>query len=185
MSNPGNGTQGQDKMVASHVLTPWSPGLLCLTAPSHGRALMAGRHHPVRDLARDGAHSPHSPAALTGGSSQGQVGQCQPLAYEQSRTVRALPSKWGLEGGPPPYPGESPQCCLHPRFLPLRGSPRRAPLATDSGLSAAQHLGQPLPLLPSPLLQRYLEHLLLPSLPQLGYEDALLNPYSYHKVSGG
>lgn len=37
----------------------------------------------------------------------------------------------------------------------------------------------------SPLVQRYLEHVLLPSPPQLGYEEALLNPYSYHKVSWG
>ncbi|NXW40575.1 PTPRN protein, partial [Nyctiprogne leucopyga] len=87
----------------------------------------------------------------------------------------------GVLGGPPPYPGESPQCCLPPRFLPLRGSPRRAPLPADPGLPAAQHLGQPPPLLPSLLVQRYLEHLLLPPSPQLGYEEALLNPYSYHK----
>ncbi|NXJ43387.1 PTPRN protein, partial [Ciconia maguari] len=87
----------------------------------------------------------------------------------------------GLQGGPPPYPGESPQRCLPLRFLPLRGSPQRAPLPADPGLPAAQHLGQPPPLLPSPLVQRYLEHLLLPPPPQLGYEEALLNPYSYHK----
>ncbi|XP_075566744.1 receptor-type tyrosine-protein phosphatase-like N [Pelecanus crispus] len=67
------------------------------------------------------------------------------------------------------------------RFLPLRSSPRRAPLPVDTGLPAAHHLGQPPPLLPSPLVQRYLEHLLLPPPPQLGYEEALLNPYSYHK----
>ncbi|XP_071418161.1 receptor-type tyrosine-protein phosphatase-like N isoform X2 [Pithys albifrons albifrons] len=67
------------------------------------------------------------------------------------------------------------------RFLALRVEPRRAPLPPDQGLPAAQHLGQPPPLLPSPLVQRYLEHLLLPSPPQLGYEEALLNPYSYHK----
>ncbi|NXS50213.1 PTPRN protein, partial [Balaeniceps rex] len=84
-------------------------------------------------------------------------------------------------GGGPLCPGESPKHCLPPRFLPLRGSPRRAPLPVDPGLPAAQHLGQPPPLLPSPLVQRYLEHLLLPSPPQLGYEEALLNPYSYHK----
>ncbi|XP_054686331.1 receptor-type tyrosine-protein phosphatase-like N isoform X1 [Grus americana] len=67
------------------------------------------------------------------------------------------------------------------RFLPLRSSSRRATLPADPGLPVAQHLGQPPPLLPSPLVQRYLEHLLLPALPQLGYEEALLNPYSYHK----
>ncbi|KAJ7405266.1 receptor-type tyrosine-protein phosphatase-like N [Willisornis vidua] len=71
------------------------------------------------------------------------------------------------------------------RFLPLRVEPRRAPLPPGQGLPAAQHLGQPPPLLPSPLVQRYLEHLLLPSPPQLGYEEALLNPYSYHKVTEG
>ncbi|KAM6268689.1 receptor-type tyrosine-protein phosphatase-like N [Porphyrio hochstetteri] len=67
------------------------------------------------------------------------------------------------------------------RFLPLRSSSRRATLPSEPGLPAAQHLGQPPPLLPSPLVQRYLEHLLLPPPPQLGYEEALLNPYSYHK----
>ncbi|NXU70525.1 PTPRN protein, partial [Oreotrochilus melanogaster] len=77
--------------------------------------------------------------------------------------------------------GESPCCCLPPRFLPLRSSPRRAPLTTDPGLPAAQHLGQPPPLLPSPMVQRYLEHVLLPPSPQLGYEEAVLNPYSYHR----
>ncbi|NXW97607.1 PTPRN protein, partial [Larus smithsonianus] len=82
---------------------------------------------------------------------------------------------------PPPSLEPSPQRCLPPRFLPLRSSPRRAPLPADPGLPAAQHLGHPPPLLPSPLVQRYLEHLLLPPQPQLGYEEALLNPYSYHK----
>ncbi|XP_071603710.1 receptor-type tyrosine-protein phosphatase-like N isoform X1 [Heliangelus exortis] len=67
------------------------------------------------------------------------------------------------------------------RFLPLRSSPRRAPLTTDPGLPAAQHLGQLPPLLPSPMVQRYLEHVLLPPSPQLGYEEAVLNPYSYHR----
>ncbi|NWH89766.1 PTPRN protein, partial [Aegithalos caudatus] len=81
----------------------------------------------------------------------------------------------------PLYPGELPQLCLLSRFLPLRSEPRRAPLAPDPGLPAAQHLEQPAPLLLSPLVQRYLEHVLLPSPPQLGYEEALLNPYSYHK----
>ncbi|NWI79780.1 PTPRN protein, partial [Dryoscopus gambensis] len=76
---------------------------------------------------------------------------------------------------------ESPQHCLPSRFLPLRSEPRRAPLPPDPGLPAAQHLEQPPPLLLSPLVQRYLEHVLLPSPPQLGYEEALLNPYSYHK----
>ncbi|XP_053803435.1 receptor-type tyrosine-protein phosphatase-like N isoform X2 [Vidua chalybeata] len=70
------------------------------------------------------------------------------------------------------------------RFLPHRSEPRRAPLAPDPGLPAAQHLEQPPPLLLSPLMQRYLEHILLPSPPQLGYEEALLNPYSYHKDLG-
>ncbi|KFQ37345.1 Receptor-type tyrosine-protein phosphatase-like N, partial [Mesitornis unicolor] len=94
-----------------------------------------------------------------------------PSLEPASRATRAWPHKWG----------ESPQLCLPPRFLPLRGSPWRALLPADPGLPAAQHLGQPPPLLPSPLLQRYLEHLLLPLPPQLGYEEALLNPYSYHK----
>ncbi|XP_066046204.1 receptor-type tyrosine-protein phosphatase-like N isoform X2 [Chamaea fasciata] len=70
------------------------------------------------------------------------------------------------------------------RFLPLRSEPRRVPLAPDPGLPAAQHLEPPPPLLLSPLVQRYLEHVLLPSPPQLGYEEALLNPYSYHKDLG-
>ncbi|NWU47871.1 PTPRN protein, partial [Dromas ardeola] len=104
-----------------------------------------------------------------------------PPSLEPVARDRALPTKMGFWGGLPPYPGESPQRCLLPRFLPLRSSPRRAPLPADHGLPAAQHLGQPPPLLPSPLVQRYLEHLLLPPQPQLGYEEALLNPYSYHK----
>ncbi|NXW33763.1 PTPRN protein, partial [Phaetusa simplex] len=98
------------------------------------------------------------------------------ISQEMERIPRLRPPP-SLE----PVAQPSPQCCLPPRFLPLRSSPRRAPLSADPGLPAAQHLGQPPPLLPSPLLQRYLEHLLLPPQPQLGYEEALLNPYSYHK----
>ncbi|NXP06367.1 PTPRN protein, partial [Thinocorus orbignyianus] len=104
-----------------------------------------------------------------------------PPSLEPAPRDRALPPKMGARGGPPLYPGESPQHCLPPRFLPLRSSPRRAPLPVDPGLPATQHLGQPPPLLPSPLVQRYLEQLLLPPQPQMGYEEALLNPYSYHK----
>ncbi|NWX34165.1 PTPRN protein, partial [Notiomystis cincta] len=81
----------------------------------------------------------------------------------------------------PPSLEPSPQRCLPSRFLALRSEPRRAPLPPEPGLPAAQHLEQPPPLLLSPLVQRYLEHVLLPSPPQLGYEEALLNPYSYHK----
>ncbi|NXI05200.1 PTPRN protein, partial [Pachycephala philippinensis] len=81
----------------------------------------------------------------------------------------------------PLYSGGSPQHSLSSRFLPLRSEPRRAPLPPDPGLPAAQHLEQPPALLLSPLVQRYLEHVLLPSPSQLGYEEALLNPYSYHK----
>lgn len=62
-----------------------------------------------------------------------------------------------------------------PRFLPPRGSPRRALLPPEPGVPAG---------LPGALLQRYLEHLLLPPPPQLGYEEAVLHPYSYHKVCG-
>ncbi|NWQ95379.1 PTPRN protein, partial [Burhinus bistriatus] len=104
-----------------------------------------------------------------------------PPSLEPAARDRASPPKMGVWEGPSPYPGESPQHCLPPRFLPLRSSTRRAPFPVDPGLPAAQHLGQPPPLLPSPLVQRYLEHLLLPPAPQLGYEEALLNPYSYHK----
>ncbi|NWZ49087.1 PTPRN protein, partial [Haliaeetus albicilla] len=104
-----------------------------------------------------------------------------PPSLEPVARDRALPPQMGFWGGPPPYPGELPWHCLPLRFLPLRGSPRRAPLPVDTGLPAAQHLGQPPPLLPSPLVQWYLEHLLLPQPPQLGYEEGLLNPYSYHK----
>ncbi|NWY58910.1 PTPRN protein, partial [Chionis minor] len=104
-----------------------------------------------------------------------------PPSLEPAARDRSSHPKMGFWGGPPLYPGESPQRCLPPRFLPLRSTTRRAPLPADPGLPAAQHLGQPPPLLPSPLVQRYLEHLLLPPPPQLGYEEALLNPYSYHK----
>uniref|UniRef100_A0A8C0VZ23 Protein tyrosine phosphatase receptor type N n=1 Tax=Cyanistes caeruleus TaxID=156563 RepID=A0A8C0VZ23_CYACU len=76
-----------------------------------------------------------------------------------------------------------PRLRLPPSLEPVArdSESRRAPLAPDPGLPAAQHLEQPTPLLFSPLVQRYLEHVLLPSPPQLGYEEALLNPYSYHK----
>ncbi|NWH20757.1 PTPRN protein, partial [Grus americana] len=104
-----------------------------------------------------------------------------PSLEPAARDSEDFAPKMGFWGVPPPYPGESPQRCLPPRFLPLRSSSRRATLPADPGLPVAQHLGQPPPLLPSPLVQRYLEHLLLPALPQLGYEEALLNPYSYHK----
>ncbi|KAF1502310.1 Receptor-type tyrosine-protein phosphatase-like N, partial [Megadyptes antipodes antipodes] len=104
-----------------------------------------------------------------------------PPSLESAARDRALPPKWGWGGDTSPLPGESPQCCLSPRFLPLRSSPRRAPLPADPSLPAPQHLGQTQLLLPSPLVQRYLEHLLLSPPPQLGYEEALLNPYSYHK----
>ncbi|NXE23950.1 PTPRN protein, partial [Ardeotis kori] len=111
-----------------------------------------------------------------------QDGITQYVISQEMERIPRLRSPPSLEpGGPPPYPGESPLHCLPLRFLPLRGSPRRASLPGDPSLPAAQHLGQPPPLLPSPLVQRYLEHLLLPSPPQLGYEEALLNPYSYHK----
>ncbi|OXB69225.1 hypothetical protein ASZ78_011345, partial [Callipepla squamata] len=71
------------------------------------------------------------------------------------------------------------------RSLPVRSPPRHTPLPVAPGLPTAQHLGQPPPLLPSGLAQRYLEHLLLPPPPPLGYEEAMLHPYSYHKVSEG
>ncbi|NXN36521.1 PTPRN protein, partial [Rhinoptilus africanus] len=99
------------------------------------------------------------------------------ISQEMERIPRLRPPP-SLE---PVARDESRQHCLPPRFLPPRSSPRRAVLPADPGLPTAQHLGQPPPLLPSPLVQRYLEHLLLPPQPQLGYEEALLNPYSYHK----
>ncbi|NWV17412.1 PTPRN protein, partial [Origma solitaria] len=110
-----------------------------------------------------------------------QDGITQYVISQEMERIPRLRLPPSLEPGPPPYPGESPQCCLPSRFLPLRGEPRRAPLPPDPGLPAAQHLEQPPPLLLSPLVQRYLEHVLLPSSPQLGYEEALLNPYSFHK----
>ncbi|NXY25298.1 PTPRN protein, partial [Atrichornis clamosus] len=110
-----------------------------------------------------------------------QDGITQYVISQEMERIPRLRLPPSLEPGSPLYPGESPQCCLPLRFLPLRGEPRRAPLPADPGLPAAQHLEQPPPLLLSPLVQRYLEHVLLASPPQLGYEEALLNPYSYHK----
>ncbi|KAF1436433.1 Receptor-type tyrosine-protein phosphatase-like N, partial [Spheniscus mendiculus] len=87
----------------------------------------------------------------------------------------------------PPPSLESAARDSHPSAVCLRGScpprspPRRAPLPADPSLPAPQRLGQTQLLLPSPLVQRYLEHLLLSPPPQLDYEEALLNPYSYHK----
>ncbi|NWS54109.1 PTPRN protein, partial [Chunga burmeisteri] len=106
-----------------------------------------------------------------------------PSLEPTGRDSEGFPPRNGVLGGGdlPLTQGESPQRCLPLRFPPLRGSPRRASLSVDPSLPAAQRLGQPPLLLPSPLVQRYLEHLLLSPQPQLGYEEALLNPYSYHK----
>ncbi|KAM6200139.1 receptor-type tyrosine-protein phosphatase-like N [Sarcoramphus papa] len=103
----------------------------------------------------------------------------QGLSWQDGITQYVISQE--MERIPRLRPPPSLESAARDRFLPLRSSPRRAPLPADPGLPAAQHLGQPPPLLPSPLVQRYLEHLLLPPLPQLGYEEALLNPYSYPK----
>ncbi|XP_074949340.1 receptor-type tyrosine-protein phosphatase-like N isoform X2 [Phalacrocorax aristotelis] len=103
----------------------------------------------------------------------------QGLSWQDGITQYVISQE--MERIPRLRPPPSLELVARDRFLPLRSSPRRAPLPVDPGLPAAQHLGQPPPLLPSPLVQRYLEHLLLPPPPQLGYEEALLNPYSYHK----
>ncbi|XP_027638141.1 receptor-type tyrosine-protein phosphatase-like N isoform X2 [Falco peregrinus] len=103
----------------------------------------------------------------------------QGLSWQDGITQYVISQE--MERIPRLHPPPSLELAARDRFLSLRGSPRRPPLPADRSLPVAQHLEQPPPLLPSPLVQRYLEHLLLPSPPQLGYEEALLNPYSYHK----
>ncbi|XP_059583559.1 receptor-type tyrosine-protein phosphatase-like N isoform X3 [Alligator mississippiensis] len=62
--------------------------------------------------------------------------------------------------------------------------PRRAPFPAQSaqpwGQRPAPEAAPRLPPAPAPA-PRYPEHLLLPLLPELGYEGALLHPYSYRK----
>ncbi|XP_027638142.1 receptor-type tyrosine-protein phosphatase-like N isoform X3 [Falco peregrinus] len=106
----------------------------------------------------------------------------QGLSWQDGITQYVISQE--MERIPRLHPPPSLELAARDRFLSLRGSPRRPPLPADRSLPVAQHLEQPPPLLPSPLVQRYLEHLLLPSPPQLGYEEALLNPYSYHKDLG-
>ncbi|XP_040460793.1 receptor-type tyrosine-protein phosphatase-like N isoform X3 [Falco naumanni] len=106
----------------------------------------------------------------------------QGLSWQDGITQYVISQE--MERIPRLHPPPSLELAARDRFLSLRGSPRRPPLPADHSLPVAQHLEQPPPLLPSPLVQRYLEHLLLPSPPQLGYEEALLNPYSYHKDLG-
>ncbi|XP_050825612.1 receptor-type tyrosine-protein phosphatase-like N isoform X3 [Gopherus flavomarginatus] len=82
------------------------------------------------------------------------------------------------------------------RFSPLHAAPRMAlfpsePSQLGSTLQMAPRLPpsstkksprlEPQPPLPPALLQRYLELLLLGPPPELGYEEGLLHPYSYHK----
>ncbi|XP_054236825.1 receptor-type tyrosine-protein phosphatase-like N [Indicator indicator] len=103
----------------------------------------------------------------------------QGLSWQDGVTQYVISQE--MERIPRLHPPPSLEPAARDRFQPLRSSPWRALHPGDPGLPAAQHLGQPPPLLPSPLVQRYLEHLLLPPTPQLSYEEALLNPYSYHK----
>ncbi|XP_050825611.1 receptor-type tyrosine-protein phosphatase-like N isoform X2 [Gopherus flavomarginatus] len=85
------------------------------------------------------------------------------------------------------------------RFSPLHAAPRMAlfpsePSQLGSTLQMAPRLPpsstkksprlEPQPPLPPALLQRYLELLLLGPPPELGYEEGLLHPYSYHKDLG-
>ncbi|XP_019326467.1 PREDICTED: receptor-type tyrosine-protein phosphatase-like N [Aptenodytes forsteri] len=103
----------------------------------------------------------------------------QGLSWQDGITQYVISQE--MERIPRLRPPPSLESAARDRFLPLRSSPRRAPLPADPSLPAPQHLGQTQLLLPAPLVQRYLEHLLLSPPPQLGYEEALLNPYSYHK----
>uniref|UniRef100_A0A674I474 Protein tyrosine phosphatase receptor type N n=1 Tax=Terrapene triunguis TaxID=2587831 RepID=A0A674I474_9SAUR len=82
------------------------------------------------------------------------------------------------------------------RFSPLHAAPRMALFPSEPSQlgSALQMAPRPLPAsakksprlepqppLPPALLQRYLELLLLGPPPELGYEEGLMHPYSYHK----
>ncbi|NWX93804.1 PTPRN protein, partial [Nothoprocta pentlandii] len=99
---------------------------------------------------------------------------------ERIPRLRAPPSLEPAHRDSTPCPGGCQRCRLPPRLVAARGPPRRALHPAEGGLPPAQHLGQPPPP-PAALLQRYLEQLLLPPPPPLAYEEALLQPYSYHK----
>ncbi|CAM2100742.1 unnamed protein product [Caretta caretta] len=88
----------------------------------------------------------------------------EPAAKERFSPLRAAP-RMALFPSQPSQPGSALQ--MAPRLLPA--SAEKAP-----------HL-EPQPPLPPTLLQRYLELLLLGPPPELGYEEGLLHPYSYHK----
>lgn len=105
------GSEYQDGIPCTHAMVPRLPS--CLTASPHGRALVAGWHHPVCDLSGDGAHPPPPPATLAGAGGQGQVGQRQQSSMEQ----RGLSPPNGIRGGTSPFTQVS-----YPSALCLRGS---------------------------------------------------------------
>ncbi|NXS97808.1 PTPRN protein, partial [Jacana jacana] len=155
-----------------------APQEVCVQAPLglSGVLLAQVMGHRVR--------TPEQPPSVLASGSPGLLCDLQPLSmaglsWQDGITQYVISQE--MERIPRLRPPPSLEPVPRDRFLPLRSSPRRAPLPVDPGLPATQHLGQPPPLLPSPLVQRYLEQLLLSPQPQLGYEEALLNPYSYHK----
>ncbi|XP_030436435.1 receptor-type tyrosine-protein phosphatase-like N isoform X3 [Gopherus evgoodei] len=91
----------------------------------------------------------------------------------------------------PPPPAREP--AAKERFSPLHAAPRMALFPSEpSQLGRTLQMAPRLPPsstkksprlepLPPALLQRYLELLLLSPPPELGYEEGLLHPYSYHK----
>uniref|UniRef100_A0A452GUF8 Uncharacterized protein n=1 Tax=Gopherus agassizii TaxID=38772 RepID=A0A452GUF8_9SAUR len=91
----------------------------------------------------------------------------------------------------PPPPAREP--AAKERFSPLHAAPRMALFPSEpSQLGRTLQMAPRLPPsstkksprlepLPPALLQRYLELLLLGPPPELGYEEGLLHPYSYHK----
>ncbi|XP_074823067.1 receptor-type tyrosine-protein phosphatase-like N isoform X2 [Natator depressus] len=88
----------------------------------------------------------------------------EPVAKERFSPLRAAP-RMALFPSEPSQPGSA-----------LQMAPRQLPASAEK----APHL-EPQPPLPPTLLQRYLELLLLGPPPELGYEEGLLHPYSYHK----
>ncbi|XP_030436434.1 receptor-type tyrosine-protein phosphatase-like N isoform X2 [Gopherus evgoodei] len=94
----------------------------------------------------------------------------------------------------PPPPAREP--AAKERFSPLHAAPRMALFPSEpSQLGRTLQMAPRLPPsstkksprlepLPPALLQRYLELLLLSPPPELGYEEGLLHPYSYHKDLG-
>ncbi|KAG6920492.1 protein tyrosine phosphatase, receptor type N, partial [Chelydra serpentina] len=118
----------------------------------------------------------------------------QGLSWQDDITQYVIAQE--MERIPRLRPPPAPEPAAKERFSPPHAAPRMAlfpsePSQPGSALQMAPRLLpasaeksprlEPQPPLPPALLQRYLELLLLGPPPELGYEEGMLHPYSYHK----